>query len=164
MGENSVLRACSLVAILTFTCTNASLGQSLCGRKLLATSDLAGILSEPLVGQKDVVGDPQTCRFVTASFPSITVTVRPGLGQQVVTEWAAGHRPFPATPIQGVGDHAVWVAISKEVIADKNNVLCDAKVVGADRDLANGVSDPVLQKRLGDACNKIFKALPAQPK
>jgi len=119
-----------LVPLLTFACASTGLGQSVCVRQLLTPSDVAGILSEPITGMKDIPNDAQSCNFVTASFPSITVMLRPGKGKETVREWASG-QILPSTPFTGVGDRAVWVADSKEIVADKNNILCDISVQGA---------------------------------
>jgi hypothetical protein len=58
---------------------------------------------------------------------------------------------IPATPLEGVGDRAVWQDMLHEVIATKNNVLCDVSVMGPP-----GTAAPDAKKRLGDLCNAIF--------
>ena len=156
------MRTVWLVPILTVACASATLGQSVCVRKLLTPADVAGILSEPIVGMKDIPGDAQSCNFTTASFPAVTVMLRPGLGKATVQSWGSG-QIMPTTPVAGVGDRAVWVTGTYEIVADKNNVLCDITVRAAERDLAPGAAAGI-QKRLGDLCNKVYKALPAQPK
>lgn len=157
-----MMRTGWLTLMLTCACASAARGQSVCARKLLTPNDVAGILSDPIVGMKDIPGDAQSCNFVTTSFPAITVMLRPGLGRATVSQWASG-QIMPTTPVAGVGDRAVWVSASNEIVADKSNVLCDIGVRGAERDLAQGAAEG-LQKRLGDLCNKIYKALAAQPK
>jgi hypothetical protein len=89
--------------------------------------------------------------FSTALQSHITVTVRPGLGNVTVSAWENGQTNVPATPISGVGDRAVWQDSLNEVIATKNNVLCDISVMGPP-----GTAAPGAQTRLGNLCNTIF--------
>ena len=98
-------------------------------------------------------GDPQSCAFETAGFASVTISLRPGLGNATVDTWSSGRMPASATPLSGVGDGAVWAADLEEVIATKNNLLCDIGVTGPP---GAALPDKVVQKRLGDLCTKIF--------
>ena len=98
-------------------------------------------------------GDAQSCQFETAAFALVTVTLRPGLGNATVGAWASGRMPIAAAPLTGVGDRAVWVAELKEVIATKNDLLCDIGVGGAP---GASVAADVVEKRLGDLCNTVF--------
>ncbi len=125
-----------------------------CDRKLLTPADVAGILTDSVTGTKVIPGDAQSCEFVTSSFPGITVSVRPGLGRETVQAWSSGKMPLSSTPLSGVGEAAVWQPDLHEVIAQKNNLLCDIAARGLARDLA--VSMAAAQKRLGALCNKIF--------
>jgi hypothetical protein len=127
-----------------------------CDQKWVTAGDVAGILRLPITAVKDIPGDPQSCEFKTSSFPSITVSFRPGLGKVTVETWAAGRMPSKATPLSGVGDSAVWVDDLHEVDAQKNNALCVVTANGAGRDFAIGKSE--IQKKLGGLCNKIFAA------
>jgi hypothetical protein len=137
--------------------TRPSVGNA-CDRKLLTTADVAGILRDPITGVKAIPGAPEACIFTTASFPSITVTLRPGVGRTTVATWKAGRMPLPATPLAGVGDEAVWVSDLNELVAEKSDLLCDIQVSGVARDLAG--STAVEQQKVGALCNKIFAAAP----
>jgi hypothetical protein len=70
-----------------------------------------------------------------------------------VDTWTAGKMPVPATPVSGVGERAAWQSTLKEIIAEKNNVLCDAGVVGP------GHIAGATPEKLGALCNKIFAAM-----
>ena len=61
--------------------------------------------------------------------------------------------PSKADLATGVGDRAVWVPDLKELVATKNNVLCDIGVAGPP---SASESSDVVRRRLGEACNKIF--------
>ncbi len=126
-----------------------------CDRHLVTEDDVAGILRDPIARMKSLAtdGDPQSCEFETAGFASITIALRPGLGNTTVDTWASGRMPAAATPLANVGDRAVWVATLREVVATKNNLLCDIGVGGAP---TASQSDDVIRQRLGGLCNKIF--------
>lgn len=117
---------------------------------------MAGILSAPITESKPLAGDAQSCEFSTASFPAITVSVRPGLGRTTVEAWASGKMPLTTSPLPGVGDAAVWQDSLHEVIAQKNALLCDIQVRGGSGDLA--ANSNALPAALGALCNKIFAA------
>jgi len=127
-----------------------------CDRKLLTADDVAGILSAPITGMKSIPGDPQSCEFTTASYGSITVMLRPGLGRTTVSTWKSGRMPTSAAPLAGVGDDAAWVSDLSEVIAEKNDLLCDIQVTASVGDLAG--STAVERQKIGEVCNKIFAA------
>jgi len=129
---------------------------SVCDRHILKVEDLAGILSPPLTGTRPLPGDAQSCEFVTASFPAIIVSVRPGLGRTTVDAWATGKMPLDSAPLVGVGDGAVWLDTLHEVVAQKNALLCDIQVRGGGSDLA--LNSKTLPGTLGALCNKIFGA------
>jgi hypothetical protein len=132
----------------------APLGNA-CDRHLVTTQDVAGILRDPITKMKSLAtdGDAQSCQFETAAFALVTVTLRPGLGNATVGAWASGRMPMSAAPLIGVGDRAVWVAELKEVIATKNDLLCDIGVGGPP---GASVAADVVEKRLGDLCNTVF--------
>ena len=74
----------------------AATGQSACDRKLLTADDVGGILSDPVVGTKDLKGDPQTCYFLTrtsesAGGPELMITLRPGLGRATIETYTVVH-------------------------------------------------------------------------
>ena len=126
------------------------------GMPAIATSSTAanvtGILNAPITETKTLPGDPQSCKFGTAGFTSITVTVRPGAGNTTVDTWLAGRMPLTAVPLAGVGERAAWVTDLTEVVATKANLLCDIQVQ------AGGGSKPGLQAAAGALCNKVFAA------
>ncbi|HEY2418652.1 MAG TPA: hypothetical protein VGH84_12085 [Steroidobacteraceae bacterium] len=129
-----------------------------CERKLISPADVAGIFGTPIigVGGKTLPGDAQSCTFETSSFPSLTITLRPGVGAQTVDTWASGKMPMKTTPLPGVGEQAAWQPELHEVIAQRNNLLCDIQASGSNRDFTD--QPEVLQQKLGALCNKIFAA------
>jgi hypothetical protein len=140
----------------THAAAGANTAPVACDAQPLKVKDVAGILVAPITELKPVAGDSQSCEYSTGSFPAITISVRPGLGQSTVDAWIAGRMPLKATPITGVGDAAVWQESLHEVIAQKNNLLCDAQVRGGAGDIA--LAADALPNALGALCNKIFAA------
>ncbi len=122
----------------------------------LRPEDLGGILSAPITGTKPVPGDTQSCEFTTASFPAITISIRPGLGRSTVDAWATGKMPLASRPLPGVGDAAAWQEELHEVIAQRNALLCDIQVRAGGGDLA--IASSALPGALGGLCNRIFAA------
>lgn len=145
----------ALLSLATWACGAARHAQAQsgnpCDRKLVGPADVAGIITSPVVTTEPLEGDPQGCVFSSASQAHITVMVRPGLGNVTISGWEKGQMNAPAAPMHGVGDRAVWQATLNEVIATKNDVLCDVSIVGPP-----GTAEPSAQKRLGDLCNVIF--------
>ena len=129
---------------------------NVCDRRLLTAADVAGILGDSITGTRAVAGDVQSCEFVTSSFPGITVSVRPGMGRETVEAWSTGKMPLSSTPLEGIGETAVWQPDLHEVIAQKNDLLCDIEARGVARELA--AAPEAVQKRIGALCNKIFAA------
>jgi hypothetical protein len=129
----------------------ATIGNA-CDRHILTAADVTGILNAPITETKTIPGDPQSCKFATAGFTSITVTVRPGAGNTTVDTWLAGRMPLTAVPLAGVGERAAWVTDLTEVVATKANLLCDIQVQ------VGGGSKPELQAAAGALCNKVFAA------
>jgi hypothetical protein len=127
-----------------------------CDPRMVQTQELAGILVAPLVDRRPMAGDGQTCQFLTAGFSAITVSMRPNVGQTTLEAWGSGRMPFQATALSGIGDQAVWQATLHEVIARKNNWLCDIAVRGSDSDIAARADG--LPGMLGALCNKLFLA------
>ncbi|MEP6549130.1 MAG: hypothetical protein ABJD53_16855 [Gammaproteobacteria bacterium] len=123
---------------------------------VLKIEDVAGLLNAPITATRRVSGDAQSCEFLTAGFPAITVSVRPGLGQSTVEAWTSGKMPLKVSPLTGIGDAAVWQESLHELIAEKNGLLCDIQVRGSADDLALGTQ--TLPDALGALCNKIFAA------
>ena len=91
--------------------------------------------------------------FTTADFTTLTISLRPALGRTTVDTWAAGNMPMPVTDVSGVGERAVWQSTLKEINAEKNNLLCDIRVVGP------GHNAGATPEKLGALCNKIFAAM-----
>jgi hypothetical protein len=133
----------------------AAVQGNVCERKLLTTQDMEGILGDAITGTRTLPGDGRSCEFLTPGFPAITVTVRPGLGRATVESWATGRMPLTATPLEGIGERAVWQADLHEVIAQRDDLLCDIQARGLMSELAS--SAEATQRRLGALCTKIFR-------
>jgi hypothetical protein len=127
---------------------------SVCDRHILKIEDVRGILSIPITETQPLPGDAQSCEFITATFPAIIVSVRPGLGRTTVDAWATGKMPLHSALLPGVGDGAVWLETLHEVVAEKNALLCDIQVRGGGSDLE--LNSQALPGALGALCNKIF--------
>jgi|GEM_PF-1985483 len=123
-----------------------------CDRKLVSPADGAVILGAPVVETAAIPGDPQSCELKTAGIGSLTISLRPGLGDVTVKTWLDGRMPLAATPLAGVGDRAAWVADLSEVVATRANVLCDIQTTGG------AGSTDVRQQRVGALCNAILAA------
>ncbi len=139
------------------TAARASTGNA-CDRKLLTAADAATVLSEPITGTKPIPGDAQTCKFTTASYSSVRVSLRPGLGRATIAAWLGGKMPLGATPLSGVGEKAAWIGDLTEVIAERNDVLCDVQVAGLAA-VFDRRPPEAKQQAIGALCNKIFAAM-----
>ena len=129
---------------------------SACETLVLKAADLGGLLHAPITHATALAGDGQSCAFLTTGFSAITVSVRPGLGKASLDAWSAGKMPLPVRPLNGVGDAAVWQDTLHEVIAQKNDLLCDIQVRGGNEDIA--MAADALPEKLGALCNRIFAA------
>jgi hypothetical protein len=127
-----------------------------CETLVLKAADLGGLLHAPITRATALAGDGQSCAFLTSGFSAITVSVRPGLGKASLDAWSSGKMPLPVRPLGGVGDAAVWQDALHEVIAQKNDVLCDIQVRGGNDDIA--VPADALPGKLGALCRRIFAA------
>jgi hypothetical protein len=169
MQVGSTLSACVLTVLvgcsnasgptagdLSHAAISANTAPAECESQPVKVKDVAGILVAPITGTKPVSGDAQACEYSTNSFPAITISVRPGLGQSTVDAWIAGRMPLKASPMPGVGDAAVWQESLHEVIAQKHNLLCDVQVRGGASDIA--LAADALPGALGALCNRIFAA------
>ena len=125
-----------------------------CETLVLKAADLGAFLHAPIIHATALAGDGQSCAFLTTGFSAITVSVRPGLGKASLDAWTSGKMPLPVRPLDGVGDAAVWQDTLHEVIAQKNDVLCDIQVRGGSEDIA--IAADALPERLGALCNRIF--------
>lgn len=132
---------------------------SACERGLLTTEDVAGILRGPITGAARVSEDRESCAFTTGGHSRFEVTLRPSHGAKAVDRWIDGGMVLEAVPLHGVGDRAAWQRDLHEVIAEKNDVLCDIAVMGTEGDFVDS-SENVLQVRIGNLCNKLFGSAP----
>jgi hypothetical protein len=127
-----------------------------CETLVLKAADLGGLLHAPITHATALAGDGQSCAFLSTGFSAITVSVRPGLGKASLDAWSSGKMPLPVRPLNGVGDGAVWQDTLHEVIAQKNDLLCDIQLRGGSEDIA--VAADALPEKLGALCNRIFAA------
>lgn len=163
LGVLALLAACSKGAAPAVPHSGASetgsalpAAISVCDRRWLTSDDFTGILSAPITGSHALPGDAQSCEFITAAFPTISVSLRPGLGRSTIDAWTSGKMPLDSTPLPGVGDEAVWVESLREVIARKETLLCDIQVNAGGSDIAsNPANTPQV---VGALCNKVFAA------
>ena len=125
-----------------------------CETLVLKAADLEGLLHAPITHATALAGDGQSCAFLTTGFSAITVSVRPGLGKASLDAWSTGKMPLPVRPLPDVGDAAVWQDALHEIIAQKNDLLCDIQVRGGSDDIA--VEADTLPAKLGALCNRIF--------
>ncbi|MEO8879605.1 MAG: hypothetical protein ABI446_04355 [Gemmatimonadaceae bacterium] len=132
---------------------------SACERGLLTPADVAGILRGPIIGAQRVSEDRESCAFTTRGRSRFEVTLRPSHGAKTVDRWIDGGMVLEAVPLHGVGDRAAWQRDLHEVIAEKNDVLCDIAVMGTEGDFVD-TSENVLQLRIGDLCNKLLGSAP----
>ncbi len=143
-----------LAAVVAGSCTSSAakpLPPTVCERKVVTATDVSDLLAGP-IAMKVLPGDPQSCMFDGSDGASMTITVRPGLGNVSVDAWTSGKVPVPSVPVTGVGDRAAWQETLRELIATKRNVLCDVQVTGAK------ASPAELQKRFSALCEKIWAA------
>lgn len=149
----------SIVIIAFVACSKASPQQhgvtgratgNACDRKLLTPADVGDLLGAPIAGMQPLPGDPQSCLLKTASVGSLTVSLRPSVGNVTVQTWLDGKMPLPATPLAGVGDKAAWVSELTEVVATKADLLCDIQTDGAVG------PRPVVKAKVSSLCNIIF--------
>ena len=129
---------------------------SACETLILKMPDVAPLLTAPITRATSLAGDGQSCAFLTTGFSSVTVSVRPGLGRASLDAWSNGRMPLSVRPLAGVGDAAVWQDTLNEIIAQKNDLLCDIQLRGSGDDIA--VRADALASTLGVLCNRIFAA------
>jgi hypothetical protein len=125
-----------------------------CEHLPVSRADVDGLLASSVIDTTLVPGDTQSCEYTTGGFPSVIVSVRPGVGQRTVDDWTQGRMALKVVPLAGVGDGAVWQPALREVIAYKKSLLCDIQVRAGDGDLAPGNNE--IEKSMGALCNKIF--------
>ncbi len=122
-----------------------------CERNLITKEDVAGLLTEPIAKVESLKGDPQSCVFTTSGFSSVTVSLRPDVGDTTVEAWLTGKMNVPATAVTGVGEKAAWTPMLKELNASHHNLLCDIGATGP----ATGAAT---QEKIVALCTKIFAA------
>ncbi len=88
-------------SVTTANTTSAAPAGNACDRNLITKNDVAGLLSEPIATVEPLKGDPQSCVFTTTGFSSLTVSMRPGLGDVTVDAYLAGKMNVDATPVSG---------------------------------------------------------------
>lgn len=136
--------------------TRTAAPASLCETLVIKTADVSGLLQAPITHATALAGDGQSCAFLTTGFAGLTVSVRPGLGRASLDAWSAGKMSLPVKPLADVGDAALWQDTLHEVIARKDDLLCDIQVRGGGEDIA--VAGDALPQALGLLCNRIFAA------
>lgn len=127
-----------------------------CDALVLKSADMSGLLNAPITHATALAGDGQSCAFLTTGFAGLTVSVRPGLGRASLDAWSTGRMPLAVRPQPGVGDAAVWQDTLHEMIAQKDDLLCDIQVRGSGEDIA--IAGDALPQALGELCNRIFAA------
>jgi hypothetical protein len=137
----------------------AASAQRGCEQSPLGTGDVKGILRAPITQVEAGPADARTCVFRTPTHARIEVTRRPTGGTTTVQRWLEGAMPLEAAPLPGVGDRAAWQRDLHEVIAERNDVLCDVTAVAEKNDFVDA-SDALLESRLGELCVKVFEADP----
>jgi hypothetical protein len=152
----ATLASCSKQPGASLASAAAAAPPSACETLVLKAADLNGLLLAPITHATALAGDGQSCAFLTTGFSAITISVRPGLGRASLDAWAAGKMSLPVTPLPNVGDAAVWQDTLHEIIARKNDLLCDIQLRGASDDFA--VAEQVLPRAMGALCNRIFAA------
>jgi hypothetical protein len=135
---------------------SAAAPASPCETLVLKADDLGGLLQAPITHATALAGDGQSCAFLTTGFSAITVSVRPGLGRASLDAWLTGKMSLAVAPLPDVGDAAVWQDTLHEVIARKNDLLCDIQLRGASDDIA--IAGEALPRALGALCNRVFAA------
>ena len=115
----------------------------------------ATVIAGPITGTRPLAGDRGACEFTTAGYASVIVSLRPN-GKATLAVWKSGRMPVSGTPLAGVGDDAVWVGSLDEVVAERNDLLCDIQVNGFAAVLHDR-SAAAEQKAVGALCNRIFE-------
>ena len=155
IDARALLVTCALAAVPACARTDAvaarSMPPTICDRGIITSADVAGLIAGP-VTSKTLEGDPQSCELTGAASSSVTISVRPGLGDVTVRSWAENRTPAASVPLSDVGDRAVWQDTLHELIATKHNVLCDIGASGATGSPAD------IRQKLAALCQKVFAA------
>jgi hypothetical protein len=132
-------------------------GTGACDPRVPTARYVGWAVAAPVQSLGVVPGDAQTCEFASAGFKDrvrLFVSVRPGMGHLTIQSWLDGKMPLRAQPVAGIGTRAVWLAELDELLAERDNLLCDIAVIRSDE--AKSKQDAALAARLGVLCNKIF--------
>ena len=121
--------------------------------------DVTGVLRDPIDGSRGMPGDLESCVFTTGGRPRIEVTMRPTNGKITVDSWIAGSMALEAVPLLNVGDQAAWQRDLHEVIAERDDVLCDISAIGAEKEFID-TAESALRDRIGTLCNKVLGSAP----
>jgi hypothetical protein len=124
-----------------------------CDGKVVSQADAAAILGSPITSTKPLEGVAHSCRFETAAFSGMSVTIDPTRGKATVAASTSPHMPIPFTPVSSVGDAAAWQAQTHTLAATKGNLLCEITASGPPGALAGATSE-----KMSALCNKIFAA------
>lgn len=148
----AALPALSLVLVLA-SCDAPRPVATVCRHRIgIGADDVSAALRIGSSVERPVPGDAQTCQFVTPGPATVDVSVRPGMGRVTVASWTTGRMPLAAVAVAGVGDHAVWQAQLRELIAEENDLLCDVTV---DTSEGKGSTDSI-RDRAGALCTMVF--------
>lgn len=150
----SALRALFLTIALAYCDgSRSSTTASTCRRRIgVGAGDVSVALNVRTSVERTIRSDPHTCEFVISGPATVDVSVRPGLGRVTVSSWTSGRMPLTADAVTGVGDSAVWQPQLRELIAEKDDLLCDVTV---DVGLWKG-STGSLRDRAGALCTMVF--------
>ncbi len=148
--------AVAAIAAATAACSRTApphkpLPPTACERRIITADDMSDLLAAP-VEMKTIAGDPQSCELEGSNSSSVRITLRPGLGDVSVEAWASGKMPVSGVLVTGVGDKAVWQDTLSELIATKNNALCD---IAGQRSQG---SEADLRAKFAALCSKIWAA------
>ena len=153
------------LAVLAVSCSRGEKASgapgrgSACGLGIITIRDVTGILRDPIDGSRSMPEDPESCVFTTGGHSRIEVAMRPARGKITVDSWIAGSMALQAVPLLDVGDQAAWQRDLHEVIAERNDVLCDISVIGAEKEFID-TTESVLKDRIGRLCNKVLGSVP----
>ena len=153
-APNAATDGATAVTAVTAVTPQIAAGNA-CERKLITPEDAAAVLDAPVTATKTIPGDPQSCKFSTAGFSSVTISLRPGHGKAVLGTYTSGKMNDyeKSEPVSGIGDEAVRSLDLNRIVARKDDLLCEITGPG----VARAAGDASVQK-VGALCNKIFAA------
>jgi|GEM_PF-2455969 len=128
-----------------------------CRQAEMDPADVSRAVGAVVIAVRGIAGDRESCEFVTGNALHVQMSVRPGMGRVTVGSWTSGRMPLRAVLVSGVGDSAVWQPDLRELIAERDDVLCDVSVTGAEQNAGEmDRAGDALGRRFGDLCNKVF--------